>query len=115
MLRRMAAGGFNTVRVFINFQSGEVIESHDSMELSSIYLDNVTDFLAREKGRTACTSYCRCGDSRDPPLHTIPWEAGPDDNRRKSAIPARRLDSSQNAIPARLPIRESSSSEIRTL
>ena len=51
MLRRMAAAGFNTVRVFINFQPGEVIASRDSTELSSIYLDNVTDFLARAKLR----------------------------------------------------------------
>jgi len=45
MLRRMATSGFNTVRVFINSQPGEVIESRDSRELSSVYLDNVTDFL----------------------------------------------------------------------
>lgn len=47
MLRRLAADGFNTVRVFINFQPGEVIERSDSTELSAAYLANVTDFLAR--------------------------------------------------------------------
>jgi hypothetical protein len=45
MLRRVAAGGFNTVRVFINFQPGEVIGRRDSTELSDVYLDNVSDFL----------------------------------------------------------------------
>ena len=49
MLQRLAANGFNTVRVFINFQAGEVIERRDSTELSAAYLDNVTDFLARAK------------------------------------------------------------------
>ncbi len=49
MLRRLAANGFNTVRVFINFQPGEVIEQRDSTELSASYLDNITDFLARAK------------------------------------------------------------------
>lgn len=49
MLRRMSAAGFNTVRVFINFQPGEVIERRDSMELSTVYLDNVTDFLGRAR------------------------------------------------------------------
>ena len=49
MLRRLAAGGFNTVRVFINFQPGEVIDRRDSTELSNVYLDNVSDFLARAR------------------------------------------------------------------
>ncbi|MBL7040988.1 MAG: cellulase family glycosylhydrolase [Pirellulaceae bacterium] len=49
MLRRLAADGFNAVRVFINFQPGEVIERRDSTELSPVYLDNVTDFLVRAK------------------------------------------------------------------
>jgi len=49
MLGRLADSGFNTVRVFINFQPGEVIERRDSTELSAVYLDNVTDFLMRAK------------------------------------------------------------------
>ena len=49
MLRRLADGGFNTVRVFINFQPGEVIDRRNSTELSRDYLDNVSDFLKRAR------------------------------------------------------------------
>ena len=49
MLRRLAGNGFNTVRVFINFQPGEVVDGPESTELSSVYLDNVADFLVLAK------------------------------------------------------------------
>lgn len=45
MLRRLSADGFNTVRVFVNFQPGEVIDQRDSESLSEAYLDNVAEFL----------------------------------------------------------------------
>jgi hypothetical protein len=47
MLDRLAEHGFNTVRVFVNCQPGEVIDARDATGLSAVYMDHVTDFLLR--------------------------------------------------------------------
>ena len=55
VLRHMAEGRFNVVRVFINGfrgRRGTLLETADATSLSAAYLDNLTDFLlqAREHG-----------------------------------------------------------------
>jgi hypothetical protein len=75
-LRRLAAAGFNTVRVFINFQRGEVIDHRDNTELSDVYLDNVSDFLTLAKTHSV---YAMLSMRRHPELPRYRELRGPPD------------------------------------
>jgi len=51
MLRHVRAGGFNTVRVFVDPAAGAgVVASSDAARLSARYMGNVLDFLERARG-----------------------------------------------------------------